>query len=50
MNADGSNQVNLTNHDGYDDRPDLFEPGTATAVSSLGRFKATWGWIKQNIE
>ena len=47
MNSDGSNQVNLTNHGGYDDRPDLFEPGAGTAVSPNGRFKATWGWIKQ---
>ena len=49
MNADGSNQTNLTNHRGYDDRPHLYDP-RGLSVFPSGKFKATWAWIKQNIE
>ena len=32
MNPDGSNQTNLANHRGYDDRPHLFDPRSFTQV------------------
>lgn len=50
MDADGQNQSNLTNHPNIDNGPNWFDPAYAYAVSSAGKLRGTWGWIKQNSE
>jgi Tol biopolymer transport system component len=51
MNADGKNPIRLTNIDSEDTYPDWFDPAFAyKAVFSVGKFMATWGWIKQGSE
>jgi hypothetical protein len=48
MDADGENLQNMTNHPARDKSPDWFDPAFTYAVSSAGKLKGTWGWIKQS--
>ena len=50
MDADGRNPHNITAHPETDGDPDWFDPAYAYAVSSAGKLKRTWGWLKQNSE
>ena len=49
MDADGNNQRRLTRKDEFDKNPTWFDPA-GYSVSSGGKLKATWGWLKRNIE
>ncbi|MCH8294258.1 PD40 domain-containing protein [Candidatus Poribacteria bacterium] len=51
MDADGKNPHNLTNRPLIQDvTPSWFDPAIAFTVSSAGKLRATWGWLKQNRE
>ena len=46
MDADGKNQRNLTNDSENAGISDWFDPAFVS-VSSAGKLKGTWGWLKQ---
>ena len=49
MDTNGNSQRRLTRKAESDTNPAWFDP-RGLSVSPGGKFKATWGWIKQNIE
>jgi Tol biopolymer transport system component len=47
MDVDGKNQRRLTNNPANDGSPNWFDPAYVYAVSPSGKFRGTWGWLKQ---